>query len=67
MDRAFPARKGMREGLIMPNQFKSQECHKNVKTYMEGGWNFTTFCRTSLETLGSLQAVKQSVKMKCGS
>lgn len=36
-------------------------CHKQMKkkVYLEGGWYFKTFCRTSLETLGSLQAVKQ--------
>lgn len=36
-------------------------CHKEMKkkVYLEGGWYFKTFCRTSLETLGSLHAVKQ--------
>lgn len=34
--------------------------HEEIKNaYLEGGWNFKTFCSTSLETLGSLQAVKQ--------
>lgn len=50
------------KGIKLRSNFTSlSHCHKEMKkkVYLEGGWYFKTFCRTSLETLGSLQAVKQ--------